>query len=138
MKTILVLEDDPSNMQLFCALLWSKGFQVLEATTGHEAIQISNNEIGSIDLLVSDLQLPDLSGTKVALQLIKSRPDLLILFVSGTPMFDWTASDLRNFRQLPARAVEFLEKPFHASTLETKIKDLLHNHDRMTALRSVG
>jgi CheY-like chemotaxis protein len=38
MKTILVLEDDPSNMQVFCALLWSIGYNVLEATTGEEAI----------------------------------------------------------------------------------------------------
>ena len=74
----------------------------------------------------------------MALQLIESRPDLLILFVSGTPMLYWTERDLRNFRQLQAGAVDFLEKPFHASTLETKIKDLLHNHDRMTALRGVG
>jgi two-component system cell cycle sensor histidine kinase/response regulator CckA len=138
MKTILVLEDDPSNMQIFCALLWSKGFQVLEATTGHEAIQISNNEVGSIDLLVSDLQLPDLSGTQVALQLVESRPDLPILFVSGTPMFDWTERDLRNFRHLPAGAVDFLEKPFGVSTLEKKIKDLLHNHICMAAFHGDG
>ena len=138
MKTILVLEDDPSNMQIFCALLWSKGFQVLEATNGHEAIQISNNEVGSIDLLVSDLQLPDASGTQVALQLVETRPDLPILFVSGTPMFDWTERDLRNFRHLPAGAVDFLEKPFGVSTFEKKIKDLLHNPICMPALQGDG
>ena len=138
MKTILVLEDNPSNMQIFCILLWAKGYQVLEATTGHEAIQISNNEIGSIDLLVSDLQLPDLSGTQVALQLMESRPDLLILLVSGTPMFDWTERDLRNFRRLPTGAVDFLEKPFRASTFETKIEDLLHHHTRVPALQGDG
>jgi CheY-like chemotaxis protein len=138
MKTILVLEDNPSNMQIFCILLWAKGYQVLEATTGHEAIQISNNEVGSIDLLVSDLQLPDVSGTQVALQLVESRPDLPILFVSGTPMFDWTERDLRNFRHLPAGAVDFLEKPFGVSTLEKKIKDLLHNHICMAAFHGDG
>jgi CheY-like chemotaxis protein len=138
MKTILVLEDNPSNMQIFCILLWAKGYQVLEATTGHEAIQISNNEVGSIDLLVSDLQLPDVSGTQVALQLMESRPDLLILFVSGTPMFDWTERDLRNFRHLPAGAVDFLEKPFGVSIFEAKIKDLLHNHICMPAFQGDG
>jgi CheY-like chemotaxis protein len=138
MKTILVLEDNPSNMQIFCILLWAKGYQVLEATTGQEAIQISNNEVGSIDLLVSDLQLPDVSGTQVALQLVESRPDLPILFVSGTPMLDWTERDLCNFRHLPAGAVDFLEKPFGVSIFETKIKDLLHNHICMPAFQGDG
>ena len=73
----------PSNMQVFWTLLCSKDFRVLEARTGHQALEISDNEIGPIDLLVSDLHLPDLPGTEVALRLIESRPNLPILFLSG-------------------------------------------------------
>ena len=138
MRTILVLEDDPGNMQVFCALLGSKGFQVLEATTGQEAIEISNNEIGPIDLLVSDLRLPDLAGTEVALRLIESRPNLPILFLSGIPMLNWTKRDLLNLTCLAASAVDFLEKPFRVSTFETKIQDLLQGHAHFSALQGAG
>lgn len=58
MKTILVLEDDLRNMQVFCAILNSTGYRVLEATTGKEAIEISNKYYEPISLFVSDLSLP--------------------------------------------------------------------------------
>src|SRR6202162_3691753 len=89
MKTVLILEDDPSNMQIFCALLWSAGYRVLEATTGEEALEIANHPNGAIDLFISDVAVPVLSGTEVALKLNKSHPATPILFVSGTPMYAW-------------------------------------------------
>ena len=128
MKTILVLEDDLRNMQVFCAILNSTGYRVLEATTGKEAIEISNKYYEPISLFVSDLSLPDVSGTEVALRLIQLQPDLPILFLSGTPMDDWPERDQHNFRQFSPGSVEFLEKPFHASTLKTKVESLLRSH----------
>ena len=74
MKTVLVLEDDPSNMQAFSALLWSMGYRVLEATTGKEAIEAGRPHYGPIDLFLSDVDVPELSGTAVAVELIKSHP----------------------------------------------------------------
>ena len=90
MKTVLVLEDDPSNMQAFSALLWSMGYRVLEATTGKEAIEAGRPQYGSIDLLLADVDVPERSGTEVALELIKSHPAISVLFVSGTPMYAWS------------------------------------------------
>ena len=83
MKTILVLEDDPSNLQVFCALLWSIGYNVLEATTGEEAIEFGKRHSGSIDLFISDVAVPKPSRTEVAVELLKSHPAMPILFVSG-------------------------------------------------------
>lgn len=130
MKTILVSEDDLRNMQVFCAILNSMGYRVLEATTGKEAIEISNKYYEPISLFVSDMSLPepDLSGAEVALRLIQLQPDLPILFLSGTPIDDWPETDQRNFRQFSPGSVEFLEKPFHASTLKTKVESLLRSH----------
>ena len=51
MKTVLIIEDQPSNMQVFCLLLTYQGYKVLEATTGKEAIEATNREIGPIDTL---------------------------------------------------------------------------------------
>jgi two-component system cell cycle sensor histidine kinase/response regulator CckA len=135
MKTILVLEDDPSNMQVFCALLWSIGYNVLEATTGDEAIQFGNHHSGPIDLFISDVAVPKPSGTDVAVELLKSHPALPILFVSGTPMYAWDASDLRNFQQLPPDRTDFLEKPFRASVLLNKVSGLLKTNAYQAAFR---
>jgi CheY-like chemotaxis protein len=135
MKTILVLEDDFGNMQAFCAVLSSMGHRVLEATTGKEAIETSNKQYGLIDLFVSDMSLPDLSGTEVALRLIQLQPDLPILFVSGTPIDDWPESDRHNFRHLPSDSVEFLEKPFRPSALKAKVESLVHSHSSFPGVR---
>ena len=125
MKTILVLEDDPSNLQVFCALLGSVGYNVLEATTGEEAIEFGKRHSGSIDLFISDIGVPKPSGTEVAVELLKSHPAMPILFVSGAPMYAWDGRDLRNVQQLPPDRTEFLEKPFRASVLLGKVRGLL-------------
>jgi CheY-like chemotaxis protein len=130
MKTVLVLEDDPSNMQAFSALLWSMGYRVLEATTGKEAIEAGRPLYGPIDLLLSDVDVPEPSGTEVALELIKSHPTLSVLFLSGTPMYAWSRTDLANFRNLPSEMVDFIEKPIPVFVLLAKITDLIEKRGR--------
>ena len=124
MKTVLVLEDDPSNMRGFSALLSSIGYSVLEATTGKEGIEAGHRQ-ASIDLFLSDVDVPGPSGTEVALELIKSHPSMPVLFVSGTPMYSWRRHDVDNFRQLPADLVDFIEKPCRLSAFLEKIGELI-------------
>lgn len=123
MATVLVLEDDPANMQIISALLWSAGFRVLEANSGHEAIENGKHHPDGIDLLISDISLPDRSGTEVALELTKSHPVIATLFISGTPMDGWARRDLDNVRRLDR--VDFLEKPFRPITLIETSQKLL-------------
>ena len=125
MRTVLVLEDDLSNMQMFSALLWSEGYKVLEATGGNEAVETGTRHDEPIDLLLSDIAVPERSGTEVALELIASHPAMVILFVSGTPMYAWDGTDLNNFRRLPPDRVDVLEKPFKPPALLDKIGKLL-------------
>ena len=132
MKTILVLEDDPSNMQGFSALLSLIGYSVLEATTGGEGIEAGNRH-GSIDLFLSDVDVPRPSGTEVALELIKSRPTMPVLFVSGNPMYSWRRNDLDNFRQLPSDLVDFIEKPCRLSTFLEKVGELIEKRSHRAA-----
>src|SRR5215831_1263287 len=124
MRTVLILEDDPSNLQIFSTLLSSAGYRVLEATSGNGAIEIAENN-RNIDLLLSDVVVPERSGTEVALELTKSRPALTSLFISGTPMRGWDIHDLANLRRLPRDRVDFLEKPFRPRALLEKIGKLL-------------
>lgn len=125
MKTVLVLEDDPGNMQVFSAVLWSTGYRVLQATNGMEAIETCNSHCEPIDLFLSDIAVPEFSGTEVALEINKSHPAMPILFVSGTPMYAWERRDLQNLEQLPPDRVDFLEKPFGPAALLRKIGELV-------------
>ena len=124
MKTVLVLEDDPSNMRGFSALLSSIRYSVLEATTGKEGIEAGNRQ-RSIDLFLSDVDVPGPSGTEVALELVKSHPTMPVLFVSGTPMYSWRRKDVDNFRQLPSDMVDFIEKPCRLSLFVEKVGELI-------------
>jgi two-component system cell cycle sensor histidine kinase/response regulator CckA len=133
MKTILVLEDDPSNMRVFSALLCSMGYRVLEATTGTEAIAVGNRHQGPLDLLLSDVDVPEPSGTVVALELVKSYPDLKILFVSANPLDALGRNDLENFRQLPPDQVDFLEKPFRLLAFLDKVDEMIRQRGRRSA-----
>jgi CheY-like chemotaxis protein len=132
MKTVLVLEDDPSNMRGFSALLSSIGYSVLEATTGKEGIEAGNGQV-SIDLFLSDVDVPGPSGTEVALELIKSHPTMPILFVSGTPMYSWRRNDVDNFRQLPSDLVDFIEKPCRLSAFLEKVGELIEKRGHRAA-----
>jgi two-component system, cell cycle sensor histidine kinase and response regulator CckA len=130
MKTVLVLEDDASNMRAFHAALGLGGYRVLGAANGSEAIDTCNHCSEPIDLFLSDVALPERSGTEIALELNKSHPAMSILFVSGTPMTGWSASDLKNLEQLPRDRVGFLEKPFLPAVLLQKINELLRERVR--------
>jgi CheY-like chemotaxis protein len=132
MKTVLVLEDDPSNMRGFSALLSSIGYSVLEATTGKEGIEAGNRQT-SIDLFLSDVDVPGPSGTEVALELIKSHPTMPILFVSGTPMYSWRRKDVDNFGQLPSDLVDFIEKPCRLSAFLEKVDELIEKRGHRAA-----
>jgi CheY-like chemotaxis protein len=120
-------------------MLRSSDCRVLEATTGKEALDLQN---GPIDLLISDVGVPVLSGTEVALELNKSHPATAILFVSGTPMSAWNRRDRQNFQRLPPDRVDFLEKPFRAAALLDKVGELIegraHNGLTITAPPTFG
>lgn len=126
MKTILLLEDEPINREAIRAILQHYGYNVLEAATGAEAIGICHDHHGPIDLLIADVQLPDFSGTQVAVEVIKNCPKMPVLFISGTPMEGWPERDLENFHTLPNGMVNFLPKPFQASVLAARVETLLN------------
>jgi len=131
MDTILVLDDEPNNLNIISLLLRARGFDVLEASTGQEAIEASNNHFGPIPLVVADLQLGTSSGTDVAVELIDSRPEMSVLFTSGTPLNSWEDRDRQLFDSLPPNAVDFLEKPFGERALAERVCHLLQREAEM-------
>jgi CheY-like chemotaxis protein len=128
MSMILVLEDDPANLQVFTALLWAKGEYVLEASTAREALDAARRN-GELNLLVSDVALKgdEMSGAEVATILLDSQEKLPIVFVTGTPLDLWDEPDRRKLNALRLRTdVAVLEKPFMPSAFESAVATMLH------------
>lgn len=131
MDTILVLDDEPNNLNVISLLLRTRGFDVLEASSGREAVEVSNNHLGRIPLLVADLQLGISSGADVAVELTDSRPEMSVLFTSGTPLNGWEDRDRQLFDSFAPNAVDFLEKPFGERALAERVSHLLQKEAEM-------
>ena len=132
MDTILILDDDTANLQGIAGVLRSEPYSVLEASTGPEALEKAKTS-GRVSLLVTDMDLPDSSGTDIALKLVGLYPNLPVLFISGTPKFSWTRRDVSNFKQFWTNSVDFLEKPFSVSQLLVRIRNLLRQTRSITS-----
>lgn len=118
-ETILLVEDDEQVRQLAGAVLQSKGYTVLEARHGDEALSIAGTHDGAIDLLITDVVMPRMSGRALAERLRAGRPHLKIIFMSG-----YTDDTVIRHGLLTAE-VEFLHKPFSTSTLTAKVRQVL-------------
>jgi two-component system cell cycle sensor histidine kinase/response regulator CckA len=117
--TILLVEDEEAVRAFASRALQSRGYVVHEAGTGTEALAVMEETGGKIDLVVSDVVMPEMDGPTLLRELRKLRPELQIIFVSGY------AEDAFA-RNLPeGEAFHFLPKPFSLKQLATAVKDAL-------------
>lgn len=116
-ETILVVEDQNDVRTLVRDMLKRLGYRVLDVGEPGEALAIVAKVSGPIDLLVTDVVLPGMSGTELAQRLAGSNPSLKVLFMSG-----YTQNAIGG--ELP-RGAAFLQKPFTLSSLGTKVRALL-------------
>jgi CheY-like chemotaxis protein len=117
-ETILFVEDEPVVRRLGVRALAAKGYRVLEAATGLEALARISEHEGALDLVVTDVVMPELGGIDLANALARERPGLPILFVSGYR--EVATGDTSSERGRP-----FLEKPYVASTLQARVREIL-------------
>ncbi|MDX1632712.1 MAG: ATP-binding protein, partial [Thermoanaerobaculia bacterium] len=118
-ETILVCEDDDSVRRLVVEVLSQRGYEVLAAATGREAAAMEADHGGSVDLLLSDVVLPDLRGPELEDRLRGNRPQLRVLFISG-----YTDGAVR-MRTDWAEGRAFLQKPFTPSSLVARVREVL-------------
>ena len=117
--TILLVEDEEAVRAFAARALASRGYTVHEASSGTEALEVMEETGGTIDLVVSDVVMPEMDGPTLLVELRKTRPDLKIIFVSGY------AEDAFE-ENLPAHEkFFFLPKPFTLKQLATTVKDVL-------------
>jgi len=118
-ETILVVEDEHSVRHLMARALREQGYVVLEASSGREALEAARAGAQRIDLLLSDVVMPEMSGKALASYLVAERPDLRTLFVSGYTDDDVIRHGVENSR------VAFLQKPFTMGALLAKVRDVV-------------
>jgi two-component system, cell cycle sensor histidine kinase and response regulator CckA len=118
-ETVLLVEDEEIVRKLVREMLETSGYAVLPAADGSEAIRLSDQHAGTIDLLMTDVVMPGLSGQELARRLVGERPDLRVLFTSGY------AEDAIANHGVLSPGTAFLEKPFTAAELGRKLRELL-------------
>ena len=119
--TVLLVEDEDAVRMGGMRALTSRGYTVHEASSGVEALEIYNELGGEIDIVVSDVVMPEMDGPTLLGELRKIRPDIKFIFVSGY------AEDAFA-RNLPTDAkFGFLPKPFSLKQLATIVKDMLES-----------
>jgi two-component system, cell cycle sensor histidine kinase and response regulator CckA len=119
-ETILLVEDDDAVRDLAQNLLVVQNYRVITCANGPEAIVEASKHGGRIDLLLTDIILPQLNGFEVAERLVRSRPDLKVLFMTGYV----DTSDSHILKRLPHEQ-QLLRKPFSAEVLSQKVRAAL-------------
>ncbi|HET9984455.1 MAG TPA: PAS domain-containing protein [Longimicrobiales bacterium] len=119
LETILLVEDEPSVRRLAKRALAGKGYTVIEAPNGVDALRVAKEHPGRIDLLVTDVVMPGMTGRSLADRLARDRPETRVLFISG-----YTDDLAPNHGVLPA-GVSFLQKPFAPGALRAKVREVL-------------
>jgi len=117
-ETILLVEDEEPLRVLIAGLLENNGYKVLQASAGEEAIRLAK-EKGPMDLLMTDVVMPGMSGSDLANALRPSVPDFKLLFISGY------TGDLISQHGVIETETTLLEKPFTRHTLLSKVKVVL-------------
>ena len=117
--TVLVVEDENAVRALVSGILSRFGYRVLQAADGEEAIKASATFDGRIDLLLSDMVMPELDGRMLAERLEISRPEMKVLFISGYP------DDYLSRRGLLPEGKSFLNKPFSSKRLANTVREIL-------------
>ncbi|MBY0503623.1 MAG: response regulator [Bryobacteraceae bacterium] len=119
LETILVVEDEAGIRALVRKILRRQGYSVLEASNGDDALKICAGHKGKIDLLVTDVMMPRMSGRELADRLTALRPELRVLYVSG-----YTDDAMLSSGSFPA-GTAFLQKPFTLGSLLGKVREVL-------------
>jgi PAS domain S-box-containing protein len=118
-ETVILVEDDPGVRSLTRDVLIRQGYVVLEAQDGAAALRVASEHAGQIDIVVSDVVMPGMSGLEVVHELRRARPQIKALLVSG-----YTDDALGAHGVLDVD-IELLLKPFTPAALAAKIRDVL-------------
>jgi two-component system, cell cycle sensor histidine kinase and response regulator CckA len=118
-ETVLLVEDEESVRQLVRETLESKGYRVLEADNGEAGLAVAAQCQEQIDLVITDVVMPELGGRELAQRLVKQRPHIKVLYLSG-----YTEDAIANEGTIESGKA-FLQKPFTLQSLARKVREVL-------------
>jgi len=118
-ETILLVEDEDSVRQLVRETLESRGYRVLEARNGQDALTLAASHSDLIHLIITDIVMPGLSGHELVQQLLPARPAIKVLYLSGY------AQDAFATPAAAEAQKTFLQKPFTLQSLSRKVREIL-------------
>lgn len=120
LETLLVVDDDPAVLKVVVTILERANFRVLSARSGADAVKLAGETESKIHLLLSDVDMPEMSGPTLGTALKMTRPDIRVMLMSGGNKgllvlnYGWA----------------YLQKPFMLLQLVEMVKDVLHSEDR--------
>jgi two-component system cell cycle sensor histidine kinase/response regulator CckA len=136
-ETILLVEDDPGVRAMTRAALERRGYKVIVAAGGAEALEVDRRHEGPISLVITDMVMPGMNGSALARLLMDRRPALAVIFISGYP--DGALEDApegggapEGRDSLPGTA-SFLQKPFDPAVLAAKVREVLDRRKDVVA-----
>jgi PAS domain S-box-containing protein len=118
-ETILLVEDEPAILEMTRRMLERKGYSVVPAATPADAISIADTYVGKIDLLMTDVVMPEMNGRDLAKKITAIFPEIKLLFMSGYSANVITQQGVLN------DGVAFMQKPFSMNELAEKIRGIL-------------
>jgi CheY-like chemotaxis protein len=118
-ETILVVEDDMTVREMIEDILIQSGYSVLVASSGSETLSIWDKKADEIDLLITDVVMPGMSGSELAKKLTTDKPQLKVLYMSG-----YTLNVISQY-DMEGEGIDFIQKPFNATDLTVKIREIM-------------
>jgi two-component system, cell cycle sensor histidine kinase and response regulator CckA len=118
-ETVLLVEDEDGVRELVWKILTEHGHTVLEARHGRDALTLAEGYDQPIQLLLSDVVMPEMGAGELAEQLVAQRPDMKVVFISG-----YTSDEVVR-RGISRRDAAFIQKPFTADELMRKVREVL-------------
>jgi nitrogen-specific signal transduction histidine kinase/CheY-like chemotaxis protein len=120
-ETVLLVEDEDMVRRMTREVLEGAGYRVLEASSGFEALRVSAGHDGNLDLLLTDVVMPGMSGRELSERLAPVRPTMKVLYMSGH------TDDAIFHHGVTQAGTGFLQKPFTPDALERRVRELLGN-----------
>jgi two-component system cell cycle sensor histidine kinase/response regulator CckA len=120
-QTVLIAEDESTVRALAARVLREQGYTVLEAPDGMEALRVARERSGEIDLVLTDVVMPRISGTELVSQIEAMKPGVKALYLSG-----YTDGAIVHHGLLDSR-VAFLQKPFTVESLARKVREVIES-----------
>jgi CheY-like chemotaxis protein len=129
-ETILVVEDEPQIRQMACEVLSECGYKLLVAANGVEALRILKEESAAIDLILTDVVMPEMNGRELAEHVAVARPAAKVLYMSG-----YTNDAIVRHGVLDS-GTWFVQKPFSPDALARKIREVLDSGNLSTEMET--